>query len=56
MAKISINQLGLIEHCDLEIEDFLVITGPQSSGKSTIAKSVFFFKNAKNSLFQLLQK
>lgn len=42
MEKLVINQLGPIEHCELEIKDFMVFTGPQVSGKSTIAKSIFF--------------
>ena len=34
----------------------MVFTGPQASGKSTVAKSVFFFKNVKNMLLLLLNK
>ena len=45
MQKIIIHQLGPVEHCELEINDFMIFTGPQASGKSTIAKSVFFFKS-----------
>lgn len=56
MSRIIINRLGPIEHCELAIDDFMVLTGPQSSGKSTIAKSVFFFKNVKNILLQQLRK
>ena len=48
MERIVINKLGPIGHCDVEINDFMVFTGPQASGKSTIAKSIFFFKNIKN--------
>ena len=43
MQKIIIHQLGPVEHCELEINDFMIFTGPQASGKSTIAKSVFGF-------------
>ena len=56
MARMTINQLGPIKYCKLEIEDFMVFTGPQSSGKSTIAKSVFYFKSVRNVLLQLLRK
>lgn len=38
MATIKIDQLGPVNECKLEIDDFMVLTGPQSSGKSTIAK------------------
>lgn len=56
MSRIIINRLGPIEHCELAIDDFMVLTGPQSSGKSTIAKSVFLFKHVKNILLQQLRK
>lgn len=56
MANLVINKLGPINHCDLEIVDYIVLTGPQSQGKSTIAKSVFFFKNVRNILIQQLRK
>ena len=45
MRKLIIHKLGPIEDCKLEISDMLVLTGEQASGKSTIAKSIFFFKN-----------
>lgn len=56
MARMTINKLGPIKYCELEIDDFMVFTGPQSSGKSTIAKSVFYFKSVRNVLLQLLRK
>lgn len=56
MEKIVINKLGPITHCDLEINDFMVFTGPQASGKSTVAKSIFFFKNVKNLLLMQINK
>ncbi len=45
MPKVVIHKLGPVDHCELEINDFTVFTGPQASGKSTVAKSIFFFKN-----------
>ena len=56
MEKIIINKLGPINHCELIIKDFMVFTGPQASGKSTIAKSIFFFKNIKNLLLMQINK
>ena len=56
MKKIIIHQLGPISHCELEMNHFMVFTGPQASGKSTVAKSIFFFKNIKNLLFTQLRK
>lgn len=56
MEKIIINKLGPIKHCELNINDFMIFTGPQASGKSTIAKSIFFFKNIKNLLLMQINK
>ena len=38
MQKIIVHQLGLVEHCELEINDFIVFTGPQASGKKYNSK------------------
>lgn len=54
--KLVINNLGPIKNCELYIKDYMVFTGQQASGKSTIAKSIFFFKNIKNLLTLLIKK
>lgn len=56
MPRLIINQLGPITHCELDIKEVLVFTGAQASGKSTVAKSMFFFKNIKNILYEQLRK
>ena len=56
MERIIIDKLGPIKHCDLYINDFMIFTGPQASGKSTIAKSIFFFKNIRQLLFMQINK
>ena len=56
MERIVINKLGPIKYCDLQINDFMVFTGPQAAGKSTIAKSIFFFKNIRNLLYMQISK
>ncbi len=56
MQRLSIDQLGPIKHCELEINNFMVFTGAQASGKSTVAKSIFFFANIRNLLLQLLRR
>ena len=57
MEKIVINKLGPIKHCTLEINDFMVFTGPQASGKSTIAKKYFFsLRISKNLLLMQINK
>lgn len=56
MPRIIINKLGPIDFCELDIIDFMIFTGPQASGKSTISKSVFFFKNIKNLLLNQINR
>lgn len=56
MQKLTITNLGPIKDCTIDVKDFMVFTGPQASGKSTIAKSIFFFNNLKNILFAMYQK
>ncbi len=45
MAKLSIENFGPIERCDINLNDFTILIGRQASGKSTIAKLVYFFKS-----------
>ena len=56
MQKIMIDHFGPVSHCEMEVNDFIICTGPQASGKSTIAKSIFFFKNLRNILLQQIRK
>jgi energy-coupling factor transporter ATP-binding protein EcfA2 len=48
MQKISIRNLGPIKEFDQEIKDLTLLIGAQGSGKSTIAKAVFFFRSIKD--------
>ena len=54
--KLIIHNLGPMKNCELYIKDYMVFTGQQASGKSTVAKSIFFFKNIKNLLMLLIKK
>ena len=56
MQRLEIRHFGPVSKCNIEIRDYLVFTGTQASGKSTVAKSVFFFNNIKNVLFQLIRR
>lgn len=44
VQRITIRNFGPIPFCDLEIKDFMLLIGEQSTGKSTICKCVYFFK------------
>lgn len=48
--KVTIKQFGPIENIELEIKDMTVLTGFQSSGKSTIAKTIYFFRTLKDKI------
>lgn len=52
MQKIIINNFGAIKSADIEIRKVLVLIGEQASGKSTIAKLVYFFKSLRDDLFK----
>ena len=48
--KITIHNLGPIKDCVIEPSNFTVLMGEQASGKSTIAKCVFFFCTVKDDI------
>lgn len=45
--RLHVRDFGPIESCDVEIQRLTVMTGPQASGKSTLAKLIYFFKIAR---------
>lgn len=54
--QMTIHNLGPISDCSLELKRFTVLAGPQSNGKSTIAKSVFFFRTVKQDILQIMMQ
>lgn len=52
--QIEIHNFGPIQDFSCEIQKFNVITGPQASGKSTIAKLIFFCRTMKNEIISQL--
>ncbi len=51
--KLSVRNFGPIHFCEYEINDFNVFIGRQASGKSTIAKLIYFFLNARDEVYNL---
>ncbi|MCP9770000.1 hypothetical protein EGI22_19025 [Lacihabitans sp. LS3-19] len=43
MQRIIVKNFGPLKDIDLEIKDFMVFIGPNASGKSTLAKLIYFF-------------
>lgn len=54
--RIILNKVGPIDHCEIKIDDFMVFTGAQASGKSTIAKAIFFFRTVKDDILEVIIK
>lgn len=54
MQRIEIRNFGPIKELNLDIKDFMLFIGPQASGKSTIAKTIFFFKSLNDDLVKFL--
>lgn len=51
MQKIIIQNFGAIQNAEIEVKKVLILIGEQASGKSTIAKLIYFFKSLKDDLF-----
>ena len=49
-ARITIHNLGPINDCTMDLEHFTVLTGKQASGKSTVAKAIYFFRTIKDDI------
>lgn len=56
MAKVIIHSLGPTQDCTMEVEHFTILTGAQASGKSTIAKCVFFCRTIKDDIYDVILK
>ena len=52
--KLEIKHLGPVDECVLTIDNINVFTGPQSNGKSTIAKAVYFFRTVKQDILNII--
>ena len=54
--KLEIRHLGPVDECVLTIDNINVFTGPQSNGKSTIAKAVYFFRTVKQDILNIIMQ
>ncbi len=56
MQRIIVKNFGPLKDIDLEIKDYMIFLGPQASGKSTLAKLIYFFREIEFSLILFLVK
>ena len=54
MHKITLRNLGPIENCSINLNELIVLTGPQANGKSTVAKGVYFFRTIKDDILDMM--
>ena len=54
--ELTLHHVGPIQKCSLSVDDFTVLTGPQSSGKSTVAKAVYFFRTVKQDILNIMMQ
>jgi predicted ATPase len=57
MQKIIINNFGAVKSAEIDIKKVLILIGEQASGKSTIAKLIYFFRSLRDDLaIQIINK
>ena len=54
--KLELRHLGPIDSCNLIIDRFTVLTGPQANGKSTVAKAIYFFRTVKQDILSIMMQ
>lgn len=54
MQKIIIRYLGPVKELEMDIKDFNLLIGEQATGKSTIAKAIYFFRMIKTTITDYL--
>lgn len=53
MQKIIVRNFGPIREAEIEIKGLTILIGEQASGKSTLAKLIYFFKTLKKDIYNL---
>lgn len=54
MQKIIVKSFRQIPYAEVDVKNILVFIGEQASGKSTLAKLIYFFKSLKEDYFNLI--
>jgi len=56
MQTLSIKNFGPIKEVTIKITDLMIFIGPQASGKSTIAKNIYYFRSVRDFLFETIEE
>lgn len=56
MHRLSILNLGPLDECEITCRQFMVLTGEQASGKSTVAKAIYYFRTVKDDIFEAVKE
>ena len=56
MQKVYINNNGPIKTFEMEVEKFNLLIGEQATGKSTIAKSIYYLRTIKTKIIDYLNQ
>ncbi len=54
MLKIAVRNFGPIREADLVLHRFMLLIGPQASGKSTLAKLIYFFLHVRDEVVEFV--
>ncbi|GGA17950.1 hypothetical protein GCM10008018_72520 [Paenibacillus marchantiophytorum] len=54
MQKIIIKNFGPIRELEFNLNKFQIFFGPQASGKSTLSKSVYYFKSIRDEIYEYI--
>lgn len=55
MHRLSIRNLGPVDECEIICRPFMVMAGEQASGKSTVAKALYYFRTVKDDMFEAVR-
>ena len=50
MQRIKVHNFGPLRDVDIQLKDFTILIGEQASGKSTLAKLIYFFRTLKDDI------
>ncbi len=56
MHQLKLQRLGPVAECELACSHFMILTGMQASGKSTVAKAIYYFRTIKDDIYAAIER